>query len=289
MAKSKQKPLVSCISPSFRMERYMKHFLDRLPEQTIFDRLQIVLDHNEPTEQELTWVREFDKKHPGVIKHNIVDPVEPIGTSMNRCINLADGDFVAIWNIDDLRTPDSLEKQVAVLQKNLELNVCHGNFVIVNSFPFFKGKLVDHSQYRYNKKEYTRSMVLGPFFMWRKLLCEKAGKFDEQLRSGADFDLAIRLAIHGNVGIAHGILGYYLDEGAGASTRGDMLQPIERTLIEVRYGIYDKVEHHLMPEINNRKYAVEKVVFDNIVHSIETFVPDYANFRVTNSKPDPVV
>lgn len=288
MANNPKKPLVSCVTPSFRMERYLKVFLDRLPEQTIFDRMQVVLDHNEPTEKERDWVREFEQKYPGVIKHVLVNPVEPIGTSMNRCIDLADGDFVAIWNVDDLRTPDSLEKQANVLLKNPEVDVVHGNFVIVNSFPSFKGKLVDHSQYRFNEKEYTRSMVLGPFFMWRKSLCEKAGKFDEQLKSGADFDLAVRLAIHGKVDVAHGVLGYYLDEGRGASTRGDSMQPIERTLIEMRYGILDKLDHSWMPEVNKRKYVVEKLQFDNKMHRVEDFVPNYSDFRHRNAKPNKV-
>lgn len=287
MAKNlSKKPLVSTITPSFRMEKYLKIFLEKLPEQTIFNQLQVVLDHNEPTEQELVWIKEFQEKYPGVIKHNIVNPVEPIGTSMNRCIDLADGDYVAIWNVDDLRTPDSLEKQVKLLEDNPDIDLCHGNFVIVNSFPSQKGKMVDHSQYRFNPKEYTRSMIVGPFFMWRKSLCDKAGKFDQQLRSGADFDLAIRLAANGKVGIAHGILGYYLDERKGASTRGDGLQQIERTLIEIRYGIIDKIEHKWMPEVTKRGYIIDKLTFNGNTNRVQDLIPDYDDFRRKNAIAD---
>ena len=279
------KPLVSTITPCFNMKRYLKLFLEELPKQTIFDRLQVVLDHNEPSEEELQWVREFDEKHPGVIKHIIVDPVEPIGTSMNRCIREADADYVAIWNVDDLRTPDSLEKQVNILLENEEYGISHGNFVIVNQFPGNKGKFVDHSIYSHTPKEFTRSMVLGPFFMWRKSLCDVAGMFDEQLKSGADFDLAIRLAIHAKVGVAHGVLGYYLDEGRGASTRGDGKQPMERTLIEQRYGIYDKLEAQWVARLAEKPdYKLETVFFDGKEHPVTDFVPNYDDFRIENSK-----
>ncbi len=37
-------------------------------------------------------------------------------------------------------------------------------------------------------------MILGPFFMVRRTLLDKTGWFDEQLKSGADFDLAMRMA-----------------------------------------------------------------------------------------------
>lgn len=274
---------ISTITPCFRMQRYLKVFLDELPRQTIFEEIQVVLDHNEPTEEELVWVREFQEKYPGRLKHSIVKPVEPIGTSMNRCIDLADAPLVAIWNVDDLRTPDSLEKQVAVLE-NTDADICNGNFVIVNSFPAQKGRFVDHSQYRFSPEEYTRSMVLGPFFAWRKSLCDKAGKFDEQLRSGADFDLAIRLAANGKVGIAHGVLGYYLDEGKGASTRGDGMQQIERTLIEQRYGILDKIDASWLPRLAEKNYEVKRIHFDGQAWDVEKFISEYALFLAGNSK-----
>lgn len=243
----------------------------------------MVLDHNEPTEEELVWVREFQQQYPGILLHNIVNPVEPIGTSMNRCIDLAQADIVTIWNVDDLRTPDSLEKQVAVLE-NTDADICNGNFVIVNSFPSQKGRFVDHSQYRFSTGEYTRSMVLGPFFAWKKSLCLKAGKFDEQLRSGADFDLAIRLALHGKVGIAHGVLGYYLDEGKGASTRGDGMQQIERTLIEQRYGILDKIDRSWLPKLAEKSYETHKVHFDGKAWDLREFIPNYESFLLSNTR-----
>lgn len=277
-------PLVSCVVPCFKMKKYLKTFLEYLPQQTIFNKIQIVLDHNEPTEEEVLLVKEFQEKYPNIIKHIIVNPVEPIGISMNRCINQADADLVAIWNVDDLRTPDSLEKQVNLLINNKQYDIANGNFVIVNSFPNTKGKIIDHSQYCYNEREFTRSMVLGPFFMWRKSLCEKAGKFDEQLKSGADFDLAIRLAVHGKVGMVHGVLGYYLDEGLGASTRPNSKQPLERTLIELRYGILDKVEQKYVQQLSQETYKKDILFFDNAEHPIQSLIPNYDKFIKQNGK-----
>ena len=41
-------------------------------------------------------------------------------------------------------------------------------------------------------------MLLGPFFMFRKSLLSKTGKFDEQFFTGNDYDLAMRLLRVGN-------------------------------------------------------------------------------------------
>lgn len=274
-------PIISTISPCYKMEKYLELFLDMLPYQTCFDRLEVVLDHNEPTEKELDLVRKFQEKYPGKINHTIVDKVDPIGTSMNRCIRKAKGEYLAIWNVDDLRTRDSLENQLKTLQNNPGCDVVHGSFLVVRSFGSTHGVLVDSTQYVSKHKELTRGMTIGPFFMFKKRILEKSGIFDEQLKSGADYDLAVRMAIHNpNVVCVPGILGYYLDEGKGASTRGDGRQPTERTLIELRYGIYDKIEKIWLEK--TKDYKIDEVLIDGSWRSIREFVPNYDNFIKNN-------
>src|SRR5206468_12400609 len=87
--------LISTITPCFRMQRYLPEFLRELPQQTIFNDIEVVLDHNEPEPAEVQLVRQFQAQHPGIIKHIIRERVDPIGISMNRCIAEASGDYVA--------------------------------------------------------------------------------------------------------------------------------------------------------------------------------------------------
>jgi glycosyltransferase involved in cell wall biosynthesis len=263
------------------MRPYLKKFLEDLPKQTIFDDIQVVLEHNDPTDEELGWVRDFSEKYPGAIKHIITRPVAPIGVSMNTCIDNSDGDYLAIWNVDDLRTNNSLASQAKVLDNNPDCDVANGNFIITKSFDAKKGQLVDHSGYCPGHKEYTRGMILGPFFMFRKSILQKSGKFDEQLKSGADFDLAVRLAIHNsNILFASEILGYYLDEGKGASTNGDGRQPTERTVVEMRYGVYDKIQSVWVDKA--KSHNIKNILQNGKWEPIENFVPNYENFILGN-------
>lgn len=277
---------ISCITPCYKMERYLKVFLDELPKQTIFGDIEIVLDHNDPTEIEIFWVKQFQQKYPGRLQHNIVTPVTPIGVSMNKCIQLAKAPILTIWNVDDLRTPDSLEKQLEILDcgYNPSYGVCHGNFIISNKFGEKYGKLVDHSQYIDRHPELTRGMVIGPFFAWHKFLCNSVGYFDEQLKSGADFDLAIRLASASRVGVVHGVLGYYLDEGRGASTNGSYKQPLERTIIEQRYGILDKIDKQWLSHERIVDYDPHTIINFGKAHCVREFFNDYDLFIKENVK-----
>ena len=94
---------VSTITPCYNMSKYMKGFLDNLSTQTHKD-LEIVLDHNDPSDEEVKLVEEYNEEYDNIL-HIKVEGVDPIGTSMNRCIEYATGDYLCIWNVDDLRTP----------------------------------------------------------------------------------------------------------------------------------------------------------------------------------------
>lgn len=229
-------PLISTITPCFNMGKYLPLFLEELPRQTIFDQIEIVLDHNDPTDEELDLVKQFQQNYPGRLKHIITTPVEPIGVSMNTCIKESSGDFLTIWNVDDLRTPYSIEEQLKH-HKRTGCDFIHGNFVIVNQFGSKYGKYIDHTQYTGDNPEVKRAMAFGPFFMFKKELLKKTGMFDEQLKSAADYDLCMKLVRNSDVECVPKVLGYYLDEGKGASTRGDGLQQLERTVVEMRYSL----------------------------------------------------
>ena len=262
------------------MANYLPLFLEWLPKQTWFDKIEIVLDHNEPTPEEVKLVKDFQKKHLGRIKHIIVDKVDPIGTSMNRCIRESSAELLTIWNVDDLRTDDSIEQQATALLNSPDVGVVYGNYRIVRKFGSTEGKLIDHSIY--SPAELTRSMIIGPFFMFRKSLLEKAGMFDEQLKQGPDYDLAVRLALWGKAARTKKELGYYLDEGKGASTRPDSLQPIERTVIDLRYFIWDKVyPEHFEKALT---YNIHQLKFDKKWENVSKYIPDYELFATNQQK-----
>ena len=245
---------VSTITPCYNMSKYMKGFLDNLSTQTHKD-LEIVLDHNDPSDEEVKLVEEYNEEYDNIL-HIKVEGVDPIGTSMNRCIEYATGDYLCIWNVDDLRTPDSIEVMAKALDDNSDVDFVYGNYVIVPNFGGTQGQYVDETG---REDELTTGMILGPYFMFRKSILEKSGVFDEQLVQGADYDLALRLAFNGK-GLHLPInLGYYLNEGLGQSTKPNSKQPIERTVIELRYRI-NVLEPHLVPY--TREYDVENIIVD---------------------------
>ena len=255
---------VSTVTPCYNMSKYMKGFLDNLSTQTHKD-LEIVLDHNDPSDEEVKLVEEYNQQYDNIL-HIKVEGVDPIGTSMNRCIEYATGDYLCIWNVDDLRTPDSIEIMAKVLDDNPDIDLVYGNYVIVSKFGETNGQFVDVEPHIPELKE---GMILGPFFMFRKSLIEKSGLFDEQLIQGPDYDLALRLVRNGKAHFIPDNLGYYLNEGLGMSTKPNSKQPIERTVIELRYNVR-VLEPQLVP--HTREYDVENIIVDEEKIPVSNFI-----------------
>ena len=113
---------VSTITACYKSGRYLKGFLDNVQTQTHKD-LEIVLDHNDPPDEEILLVEEHNEKF-GNIFHIKVEGVDPLGISWNRCIENASGDYLCIWSVDDLRTSDSIEVMAKVLDENPNIRLC---------------------------------------------------------------------------------------------------------------------------------------------------------------------
>ena len=233
------------------MGKYMRGFLTNLSLQSHKD-LEIVMDHNNPSDTEIKLIEAHNDIHDNIF-HIKVDGVDPLGISWNRCIENASGDYLCIWNVDDLRTVNSIENMAKALDDNPDVDFVYGDFTIVSRFGSTEGEFVNNI----NREHLLKSgMILGPFFMFRKSVLEKTKLFDEQLVSGNDFDFALRLAFNSKgMHIPHNS-GYYLNEGLGLSTRPDSKQALERTVIELRYGL-DVLEPNLIPE--TKGYDIERI------------------------------
>jgi glycosyltransferase involved in cell wall biosynthesis len=263
--------VVSTITSCYKGKKYLKTFLENLPKQSFFNQLEIVLAHNEPDNEELEWVKNFQKKYPQHLKHIIFEKVTPLGTSWNTCINNASGNLLTIWNIDDTRTTNSIEVQAQELINNNTIDIVYGDYATVKTFGSTNSTLIKHEHIP--ESEFTRSMIWGPFFMFRKSIIEKAGYFDEQFKSALDLDFTIRLALHGKAKHVKQNLGYFLNAGTGLSTNANTPNNIERTAIELRYGIYDKIDYSCVPEATT-------------MYDIKTdiYVPHYTQFIQTRKK-----
>ncbi len=264
---------VSAIVSCYKGEKYLPAFLGNCAEQTMAAEAEIVLVHNQPSDEELRFVKDFKQQHPGLLNH-IVVPREKLAISTNRAIKAASGEYVCVWNVDDLRTKNSLGLMAQTLDQCPEIGFTYGDYTIINQWQKTEGRYISPPEFE--KREFIRGMHLGPFYMWRKNLCNSIGLWDEQCLQGADYEYAARLAVEYEGKKTQGLLGYYLDEGLGLSTKRATLQPIERTFIELRFGAYHKIDFWYLSRA--KKYNINHVLTNDVWQDIDALAPQRRKF-----------
>lgn len=270
----KKLPRVSTITSIYRCMDYLEGYLSAIVKQTIFEESEFIIIHNDPTKDEFDLITAFSNRYSEQIRHFVV-PRETLYASWNRGIREASADLLAIWNVDDLRTHDSLERQVRVLEEDIDVAFTYGDFVFVGCYGLTEGSYTSVPEF--NRELFMRECLHGPFVAWRKDVASIAGLFDEQFKSSGDFDYWVRIAANYDMKkTPGGVSGYFLHMGKGLSTNGSSAPVEERNVIRLRYGIYDKIEFWNIRRAN--KCHVHEIFFDCTWHPVSRFIPQYQEF-----------
>ena len=257
---------VSIILSLYKCEKYLEKYFENALHQKGVEDIEFSIVHNNPTEREKSIISQYRDRLNIVYKEV---ELEPLYKSWNRAILQSSGEYLACWNVDDLREYDSIGKMTELLDSNADIGFIYGDIVIVNEFGKRSGKYINTSEF--TKYLGTTGAIGGPFFMWRKSLVDKVGYFDEQFKSGGDFDYTVRLSIFSKGKKMKGVVGYFLHNGSGISTQGSELQILERTVIELRYGIWHKMDINYITDAlsykinliteNNKDREVDKEIY----------------------------
>lgn len=249
--------LLTILTSSYNSDLYLKSFLNSVKNQTFKD-FELCFEHISPKKDEIKLIK--SKKFINLnINYNLEKNLISLPKAWNRMIQRSSSEYICIWNVDDIRTKNSLELMISLLDSNELIDFVYGNYYIVKKFNKFKGKYINESG---RESELKSSMILGPFFMFRRKVLQNINMFDEQLISGADYDFAMRLARNYKGMHLDSNLGYYLNSGKGLSTSKSSLQELERTVVELRYKL-DVINTDLIYEAR-KKYDIENLVINNL-------------------------
>ncbi len=239
--------MISIITSLYRSDRYLdayvKHltlFADVLIKQCI--DFEVIVIANDPTEKERGLRETFGNKKWFTL---VEVKREPLYATWNRGVELASGDVIGFWNVDDLRRPEAIIDGLELIKKGAELvyypftikwYVSLLHWALPVRFKTIQPPL-------YEKREFMQSMHCGPFFIFRKSLYEAIGPFDEQFKIVGDFDWCIRAAKHTDAfSLSKESAGTFRVDGSGLSSGGKPIHVAENNIVYTRYGINDKIE-----------------------------------------------
>src|SRR4030066_502705 len=266
---------ISIVSTAYRSEKYLKNFFRYITNFKNFDEVFCILILNDPSELERSICDIYQEKFPNHFNCIILKQRETIAQSLNRGFCLVETPFVTYIDVDDQRTPNSLLDQKETLLKNEAVDYTYGNLIEVKNQGLIKGKKINVIEFERN--EFTRGCYVNAVHFFRKSVFEKIGYWDEQFKSGGDFEFQARAAAAGVLfKKTNATLLYYTKEENSKSASSNILQPIERTVIELRYGIFDKIDYRYYDEA--MKYRIHEIKEGDKWIPVSSVIPDYEKF-----------
>ena len=206
-------------------ETFLRQFIGSVTSQ-VYEGWQLCLADGSDSEHGYVEeiVSEYAKKDGrDRIRYKKLDRNEGISKNTNACFELADGDFYALMDHDDILHPMALYEFMCLLEKK-------DAWYIYSDEATFKGNSIDNMITLHFKPDYAPDNLrannyICHFSAFRRELIDKVGRFRSECDGSQDHDLILRLtaeAVHHGDGVCHvpKIL-YYWRSHAG-STAADI-------------------------------------------------------------------
>jgi len=282
--------LVSAIVSTYNSERFLRGCLDDLEQQTIADKLEIIIVNSGSQENEEAIVREYRQKYSNIV-YITTEQREGIYTAWNRAVSMARGTFLTNANTDDRHRKDALEIMAETLLANPDIALVYGDQICTDT-P--NGTFANHHATEMARRpEYSQERLLfgccvGSQPMWRKSLHDELGNFDESLACAGDWDFWLRISSKYKFKHILDFMGLYYYNKQGIEHARKIHSLYERYIVGRRYGnpyisvipLYKSKDNPLvsviMPAYNAAAHiaeAIESVLIQNY-RNLELIVVD---------------
>jgi glycosyltransferase involved in cell wall biosynthesis len=206
------KPFVSICIPTYNGAKYLRESLDSVLAQTFTD-FEVLLVDDQSSDETLSIAQEYAAKDNRICVKQNERNLGLVG-NWNRCIELAQGEWIKFVFQDDLIAPECLEKMLVASKPDSSIICCLRNFIFEAGTPehvqhFFKNresleKLFPEST-QISASDYCKAVLkqiddnfVGEptVVMLRRNVFYKFGTFNPHLIQLCDLEFWSRVAIH---------------------------------------------------------------------------------------------
>lgn len=221
------------------IERTIKSVL----RQNIEDLEYIIID-GDSTDGTQAIIEKYEK----YISYWVSEPDEGLFYAMNKGIEKATGDIVAILNSDDYYEDETLKKVIKYFQDN-HIDILTGNEYVIGKGGKREGKF----QYNSMDEIHKRIIFMHPAFFVKRQCYKRIGAFNTKYKFSADYDWMIRAYDAGFSILDVNDFFVNCSEGGIGSTNSRMAT-IEQREIALKYRNDLKIESYYNDKIEYAKY-----------------------------------
>ncbi|MBE6467088.1 MAG: glycosyltransferase [Alphaproteobacteria bacterium] len=207
-------PKVSVLMPVYKTnEKYLREAIESILDQTFSDFEFLILDDC-PDDDREEIVKSYKDKR---IKYSKNEQNLGITPSRNKLIDMASGEYLAVFDHDDISLPDRLEKQVAYLDEHSDVGV-----VSCKVKTMIRGKTSRNPSNNHDIKLALMrvcSINHSAAMIRKSVLTENNIRYEEEFSPSEDYALWCRLIPFTNFHNLNEILFHYRDHGQNTSHR----------------------------------------------------------------------
>jgi len=185
------KPNISVIMPVHNVEKYVSTAVQSILNQT-FENFELIIIDDASTDMTYDIVNRIQDKR--IIKLQNKTNIG-IANTLNKGIQLANGEYIARMDGDDISKPNRLEKQLNFMESNPKLMISGTHMDLINN----NGDFIKHQKKKIGKEEIEISLFFGhtslahPSIIMRKQLLDTfCLRYDSAFQYAEDFDLYCR-------------------------------------------------------------------------------------------------
>lgn len=269
---------VSVVLTSYNHGKYIREAIDSVLNQTFTDFELIIWDD---TSSDNSWeiICSYDDVRIKSHRNN----QNTGGGNINRALEVAQGEYIAIHHSDDVWELDKLEKQVAFLDAHPSMGAVFTNVLAIgedsqplNHPEHFYTSIFDQpnrSRYEWlNYFFYRGNALCHPSVLIRKQCYELCGLYQHGLAQLPDFDMWIRLCLQYEIHVLPEKLVRFRVRAGEANTSGDRLDVRVRSSIEQFQVLKHYVDAFTTDEIFLVFPEAKKYVFGALEEANTNFI-----------------
>jgi glycosyltransferase involved in cell wall biosynthesis len=221
-------PRVSICIPTYNSEKSIRETLCSIVNQT-YRNLDIQIVDNASTDGTLLIAVTFDDKRITINRNETNIGAEG---NFNRCIQLANGMYTAIYHADDLYDPLMVEKQVAFMEANPEAGAVFTGACLIDEIGNRIGNIklpkdFNSPDHLYNFGKIFKAVLRHSNFLVCPSVMVRTEIYQQEIvswrgeifKSSADLDVWLRIALRHPVGILPLPLMFYRISNSQGSAR----------------------------------------------------------------------
>ena len=224
---SPKRASLTVFCPLFKGAKFIEGYMNNMVEQSIFKDVKFhILDCNSP-EKEFSVIEKFLGYQN--IFYERLDKDPGLYEAWNICCKSSETELLSNWNVDDRKSPWSLEALVRPFLLDENLDIAYGaTFVSEIANESWK-QIKNPTIFPCNETKTWKDLIINnsPHCMpiWKKSIHDRYGYFDSSYETAADSDMWIR-AVKGGATIKKisDIVGVYYQNPHGRSPQPETLK-----------------------------------------------------------------